>query len=199
VELLKVHKAYPLFRELIVLHAVKNLLQQAAGLSIHSFPALQAYLKQCKRGPWHNVGGQLVKHDDLEDLKQRIRKGKIGSWPQLHDAYRTLGEKYDEDKLQHALACLLHLHQLSAKDLTAAQFKKFLDQSVYTFGSITEGIYHSREKDYLNPFRQMTYENEEEMEAVVGRLEDNSFIQQTIAQLKTYKKQVKDLIKKWEL
>lgn len=199
VQLLKVHKAYPLFRELIVLYAVKNLLQQMAELNINSFPALQSYLKQCKRGPWSNVGGQLIKNDDLEDLKQRIRKGKIGGWPQLHDAYRTLGEKYEEDKLQHALACLLHLHQLSAKDLSAAQFKKFLEQSVYTFGSITEGIYHSREKDYLNPFRQMTYENTEEMEVVVGKLEDNSFIQQTITQLKAYKKQVKDLIKKWEL
>jgi hypothetical protein len=37
------------------------------------------------------------------------------------------------------------------------------------------------------------------MEAVVGRLEDNSFIQQTVADLKLYKKQVKALVKDWEL
>jgi hypothetical protein len=64
---------------------------------------------------------------------------------------------------------------------------------------ITEGIYRSREKDYQNPFRSITYDSKAEMEAVVGRLEDNSFIQQTVADLKLYKKQVKALVKDWEL
>lgn len=199
VQLLKVHKAYPLFRELINLYAMRNLVQLAAGFNIDSFAALQAFCKNSKRTAWHNVGGQLIKADALDDLKNRIRKGKINSWAELHAAYREQGVQYVQDKLQHALACLLQLHQLTAKELTAAQFKKFLEQSVYTSGAITEGIYHSREKDYLNPFRQMTYENEAEMNAVVGKLEDNGFIQQTIADLKAYKKQVKEMIRKWEL
>lgn len=199
VQLLKVHKSYPLFRELITLHAIRNLIKNATAFNINSFSALQAYCKNVKRSAWHNAGGQLIKAETLEDLKNRIRKGKIGSWPQLHDAYREIGMSYGQDKLQHALACLLQLHDISPKELTKQQLKKFLEQSVFTFGTLTEGIYHSREKDYRNPFRQMTYENEAEMEAVVGKLEDNSFIQQTINDLKTYKKQVKEMIKKWEL
>lgn len=198
-QLLKVHKAYPLFRELINLYAIRNLIKLAPAFNIHSFSALQAFCKNIKRSAWHNVGGQLVKADALDDLRNRIRKGKINGWPELHETYRELGAAYEQDKLQHALACLLHLHQLSPKELTASQFKKCLEQSVYTSGMITEGIYHSREKDYVNPFRQMAYENEEEMNTVVGKLEDNSFIQQTIADLKAYKKQVKEMIKKWEL
>jgi hypothetical protein len=91
------------------------------------------------------------------------------------------------------------LLQLTPKEFTASQLRKCLEQSVHTLGALTEGIYRSREKDYVNPFRQMTYENQEEMEAVVGKLDENSFIQQTITDLKAYKKQVKDLIKKWEL
>ncbi len=197
VQLLKVHKAYPIFRELITLYAMRNLLQQTG--SIPTFEALQTICRSSKRTAWYNVGGQLIRADVLEDIKQRIRKGKINSWTQLHDVYRETGAQYERDKLQHALACLLHLHQLTSKELTPSMLKKFLEQSVYTFGMITEGIYRSREKDYLNPFRQMTYENEAEMEAVVGKLEDNSFIRQTIADLKTYKKQVKEIIKKWEL
>ncbi|RPE12244.1 DUF4954 family protein [Chitinophaga lutea] len=198
-QLLKVHKAYPLFRELINLYAIRNLVKLAATFNIQSFSALQAFCKNSKRTAWHNVGGQLVKADALEEVKNRIRKGKIGSWPELHDIYRELGAAYEQDKLHHALACLLHLQQISAKELTPALLKKCLEQSVYTSGMITEGIYHSREKDYLNPFRQMTYENEAEMNMVVGKLEDNGFIQQTIADLKAYKKQVKEMIKKWEL
>ena len=197
VQLLKVHRSYPLFRELIVLYAMRNLLKNAAA--IPSFNALAALCKNSKRSAWHNAGGQLIKAEDMDDIKMRIRKGKISSWHQLHDIYRQLGARYEQDKLQHALASLLDLLQLTPKEFTTTQLRKCLEQSVHTLGALTEGIYRSREKDYVNPFRQMTYENQEEMEAVVGKLDENSFIQQTITDLKAYKKQVKDLIKKWEL
>lgn len=197
VQLLKVHRSYPLFRELIVLYAMRNLLKNTATLP--SFSALQTLCRNSKRTAWYNAGGQLIKAEDMDDIKMRIRKGKINSWNQLHDTYRQLGERYEQDKLQHALASLLELLQLTPKEFTASQLRKCLEQSVHTFGALTEGIYRSREKDYVNPFRQMTYENQEEMEAVVGKLDENSFIQQTITDLKAYKKQVKDLIKKWEL
>ena len=104
--LLKVHKSYPLFRELITLHAIRNLIKNAAAFNITSFSALQAWCRNVKRGAWFNAGGQLMKAETLEDLKNRIRKGKIGSWPQLHEAYREIGASYEQDKLQHALACL---------------------------------------------------------------------------------------------
>ncbi len=45
----------------------------------------------------------------------------------------------------------------------------------------------------------MTYESTEEMENVVGKLDENSFILQTAEELKAYKKQVKELTKKWQL
>lgn len=197
VQLLKVHRSYPLFRELIVLYAMRNLLKHIA--TVPTFNALLALCRNSKRTAWHNAGGQLIKAEDMDDIKMRIRKGKISSWHQLHDIYRQLGERYEQDKLQHALASLLELLQLTPKEFTTSQLRKCLEQSVHTLGALTEGIYRSREKDYVNPFRQMTYENQEEMEAVVGKLDENSFIQQTITDLKAYKKQVKDLIKKWEL
>ncbi len=71
--------------------------------------------------------------------------------------------------------------------------------SADTLSTITSNIYKSREKDYLNPFRQMTYESMEEMENVVGKLDENSFIKQTAEELKAYKKQIKDLTKQWQL
>ena len=39
-----------------------------------------------------------------------------------------------------------------------------------------EGIYESRAKDYQNKFKKMVYDNDEEMEEVVGSIEDNAFI-----------------------
>ncbi len=114
--LLKVDKAYPLFRKLVTLYAMRNLVREFARFE--NFSDLQAFLKQCKRSAWNNVGGQLIPEDRVNDIKQRIRKNKINSWDALHDAYRENGERYEEDKLRHALGCLLYLHGLKASALT---------------------------------------------------------------------------------
>lgn len=199
VRLLKVEKAYPLFRELIVLYGIRNILAHIDAGGIKSFADLQAVARNARRSAWVNVGGQLMKAETVEDIKSKIKKGKINSWPQLHEVYAQTGKLYPDDKLQHAIASMLFVQDMAPKDLSPALLKQNLQQSVYCMGSITEGIYRSREKDYQNPFRKMTYENEAEMDAVVGKLEGNGFIQQTITELKVYKKKVKELMKKWEL
>lgn len=198
-ELLKVHRSYPVLREIVNLYGVRNILAYLAKQPEANFAQLQSLAKTAKRGPWQNVGGQLMREATVEDLKHRIRKGKIGSWLQLHDVYKQEGAVYESEKLQHAIACMMHLHGVNADGFTPAFLKQCMEQSVYTMGSLTEGIYRSREKDYTNPFRKMTYSSQEEMDVVIGKLEDNNFIQQTIAGLKTYKKTVKDVSKKWGL
>jgi hypothetical protein len=198
VQLLKVEKVYPLFKELIVLYGIRNILSQIDAGNITSFADLQTAAKTARLSPWVNVGGQLMKAETVEDIKSKIKKGKINSWPQLHETYVQLGQTYAYDKLQHAIASMLFVQDKAAKDLTPELFSQNLQQSVSTMEKLTEGIYRSREKDYQNPFRKMSYESEAEMETVIGKLDDNGFIQQTIADLAAYKKQVKDLLKKWE-
>lgn len=199
VQLLKVHRSYPLFRELINLYAVRNILEYLEQHPGHYFSSLRAIVETAERGPWHNVGGQLMKEETLTDLKDRIRSGAINSWGELHENYRTIGEQYATDKLQHAIASLLYIEEKTARDFTPAFLKECLLQSVHIQTFLTEGIYHSRSKDYQNPFRRMTYENEAEMEAVIGKLDDNSFIKQTLSELKLYKKNVSGLIEEWGL
>ncbi|MCK7556882.1 DUF4954 family protein [Chitinophaga sedimenti] len=182
--LLKVHKAYPLFRELVVLYAARNL---AAQNDLDTFESVITLAKDATRSSWQNIGGQLMKSGTVEDMKERIRNGKIGSWQQVHEVYQQAGEQYAKDKLQHSIACMLESQRIAAEDLTKEQLNKLLEQSVYTLGMLTENIYRSREKDYNNPYRQMVYDSKEEMETVIGRLEDNGFIQHTIADLKAYK------------
>ena len=62
-----------------------------------------------------------------------------------------------------------------------------------------KGILESRAKDYTNPFRKMVYETNEEMNKVIGKLEDNTFIQQQLAELELMKKQVKSANRKYKL
>ncbi|NSL88067.1 DUF4954 family protein [Chitinophaga sp. Mgbs1] len=195
VQLLKVHKAYPLFRELIVLYGIRNIM--SAGKP--SFLALQAAIKSAKRGEWHNVGGQLMKADTLTLLKNKIRKNKISGWPQLHDAYAEIGREYASDKLQHAVAAMLEIKDVPLKNFTTALLAQWLEDSIQTMEWITANIRRSREKDYQNPFRKMTYENDQEMNAVVGSLENNSFINETLNELGEYKNRVRQIINEWEL
>jgi hypothetical protein len=199
VKLLKVHRSYHLFKEMIVLYGIRNLLLHITSPSVNKFADLNDVVKTARRDAWSNVGGQLIKEEALNELKANIKSGKIDGWDQLHEQYRTLGKQYAYDKLQHAIACMLEVSGLSSKEFTAAHFKQCLLQSIQTMTWITSGIYHSREKDYNNPFRKITYDNESEMNEVVGKLSENSFIKQTAADLKTYQKEVTELIADWKL
>jgi hypothetical protein len=54
-----------------------------------------------------------------------------------------------------------------------------MDDAIRIQGFICEQVYSTRAKDFNNPFRQATFESREEQDAVVGTIEDNSFVVQT--------------------
>ena len=49
-------------------------------------------------------------------------------------------------------------------------------EALETAAFIMDGIRESRRKDYENPFRNITFESDEERDAVVGAFEENEFI-----------------------
>ena len=97
----------------------------------------------------------------------------------------------------HAYTSLLEIENITSKQFTPQVFKALLEKSVATKTWMSKEIYKSRAKDYTNPFRKMIYETNEEMNAVIGRLEDNQFIQDQLAEVDAYKKIVKSLVKKF--
>ncbi len=196
VKLLKVHKAYGLFKEMIVLYGLRNLLKFIEENKASGFDEIVPVIAGAKRSAWHNVGGQLIEDGSLQKMKGSIKNGGINSWDDLHEEYRTLSAQYPLHKLQHAVASMLHVQNNTPKGFTGLHFKQTLEQSLPTMQWVTEGILQSRKKDYTNPFRKMTYDNEQEMDAVVA---DNGFIKQTAVELKTYQKTVADLIVNWKL
>ena len=64
---------------------------------------------------------------------------------------------------------------------------------------MNDGIYKSREKDHTGHFRKMMYENDEEMNKVIGNLDENVFIKQQQAELKKLKMTVKLITKTFKL
>lgn len=191
VRLVKVYPAWTLFRELIVHHAVNQLLTLVAEKDIRSFSALQQALPaSLALDSWVNAGGQLIRESELQKLIGQIHSGKIKSWEQIHQFYLRQGEQYETDKLKHALAALKIVTGLSLRRAKKEALDNLLQQSLATKEWMTKEIYTSRAKDYTNPFRKMVYESTEEMNAVIGRLQDNSFIRQEKEALKNYRKQI---------
>jgi virulence-associated protein VapD len=196
-EVQKIPQAIKIFRELIAYYGTIQLLQYINENKLFDFGTLKKTISaKIQRSEWLNIGGQLVQRSEVEKLKRNIRSGKVKSWEELHDFYKQQGAVYASDKLMHAYTSLLEIKNITPKQFTAETFKKLLQDAVATKEWICKGIFESRAKDYNSSFRKMVYDTNDEMNKVMGRLEDNSFIQQQLGELDEMKKLVKSLLKK---
>jgi Domain of unknown function (DUF4954) len=199
-EVLKVPQSVALFKELIQYYGTIEILKHIQRNTFKGFDELKKSLSaKVQRGQWLNIGGQLIQEQDVKKFISNIKAGKINGWYEVHDFYVQQGEVYDTNKLNHAYTSLLEILNITPRQFTPALLKQLLQQATVTRSWMCKGIYNSRAKDYSNPFRKMLYETNEEMNKVIGRLEDNSFIQQQMAALDEMKKQVKSIVKKLAL
>jgi len=133
---------------------------------------------------WVNLGGQIVPASRLDTLRRRIGDGELNSWAAIHAEYDALAEQYPRDTAVHGLQVLRSLRApertggaVSANDtLDAELFRAELVGALETRRWIEAQVYHSREKDFKDPFRAITFRNKEEMAAVVGTPQTNSFV-----------------------
>ena len=198
--LTKVPQSKDIFEQLIQLYAANQLMSFVQTNNINSFEAFKSSVKiPAKRSQFLNIGGQLIKSEEVEKLKTDIKSNKVKSWEDVHQFYIRKGENYPLTKLQHALASLLELWKIPSSKLSADNIKTLLKKAVETKEWMTTGVYDSRAKDYSNPFRKMVYDNNQEMNNVIGKLEDNTFIKDQQAELQQMKKAVSTIIRKWKL
>ena len=196
----KVPQAIKLFSELTMFYGCKALLQHIIKNKFSDFNALKISLSaKISRNEWTNIGGQLMMNSEVEKLKRSVKSGKIKSWDEIHQFYRDRGQDYEKDKLQHAYTSLLEILNITSKQFTAAVLKDVLLKMIDTKEWMSKGIYEARAKDYTNPYRKMIYDTNQEMTEVIGRIEDNSFIQDQFAEFESLKKSVKAVIKKLRL
>ncbi len=196
-ELHKVPGSIQIFRDLIKYYGTMELFKHYQQNKFSDFTNFKKSLSaKLERSSWLNVGGQLIKQSEVEKLKRSIKSGKIKNWVELHEFYKQQGAIYITEKIHHGYTSLLEILNITPKQFTPDVFKQLLDQAIDTREWMVKGIYNSRAKDYDNPFRKMIYDTNEEMNNVIGRLEDNSFIQHQLADFDTLKKQVKAVIKK---
>ncbi len=179
VELIKVKESFKIYKELIVYYGITNMVRYANEYSILSFSELIEQLPgKPERKEWLNIGGQLLQKDVLQSALADIKNERLNSWEDVHQFYHHNGEKYMEQKLHHAYASLLELLKITPGKFDIELFNELLDQTLRTKKWMVEHIYQTRAKDYQNDFRKMVYDSESEMENVMGKLDDNVFIEQ---------------------
>jgi hypothetical protein len=196
----KLAKGYTVYRELIVHYAIQQILLSVKARQFNGLNTFQDSLPEnSKSAPWINVGGQLIKKSSLDKLISDIHHNKIKGWNDIHRFYLKEAENYPVDKLHHALDILSQTHGISIKKIKPADFKDLLQQSAATGDWITKGIFNSRKKDYINPFRKMVYENQAEMDQVIGKFDDNSFIRNQEKLSREYQAALHELMVQWKL
>jgi hypothetical protein len=149
-----------------------------------------------RREHWVNVGGQLMPSSVFSNLLDKIRSGKVKSWEGVHASYLDAASNYNEQVLLHALASLMEIDGLKKRSFNEEKVEQLLTEHLQTTEKVYDGIVASREKDMTNPFRTMVFEDKEEQEAVIGKLEDNSFIKQKDIERKELRRSIEMITKK---
>ncbi len=125
---------------------------------------------------WVNLGGQLLPEPTVRRLIEELKSGRIDGWEALHREYDAAWAEYPRQRRDHALHCLLAVKGLALEDLTDAAIAAILAESAGIARELLALAEESRAKDYSNPFRRAAYRSQAEMDAVLGRLEDNPFL-----------------------
>jgi hypothetical protein len=175
--LIKCHDAFAIFEKMIFMYGMDQLMLK---LNQNGLKGLSAKVKAIKTTgaaiEWSNIGGQLIPSKTVQSMLQQIKTDKLASWNAVHQYYQKETATYLDKKNLHALYCLELIEGTTISGLSHKKLNEWLDRYQAIKEEITQKIKSSRAKDYTNPFRKMVYQNQAEMDAIVGDLNDNSFI-----------------------
>jgi hypothetical protein len=183
--ILKPYKAYHAYGDILHYYAVKNLFAYLNSDRKLKLSKMFSDLKGTRHKDWVNLGGQLMQREDLDKLRSDIGSGKLGSWKKIHDRYNELWVKYQTDKQKHAFATLGELYGIGNPG--TKDWISFVDKAVSIQNFISEQVYDSRKKDFDNPFKMTTFRNQDEKNAGLGNLDENSFILQIRKETEEFK------------
>lgn len=195
VRIIKLRQGIRAYREMLLYYGVKTLTEffalhedrpRGTDGGYRDLLRFQAARPEAVPLPWVNLGGQLVSETKVDALREAIREGELSSWDQIHTAYDCLWQEYPFDKALNALQVLRFLQTGNAAAsgtlITKEHWNGLLDEGIRIRRYIEEQVYQTKLKDYLNPFRNSTYRNSAERDAVLGHIDANPFIQEVNAE-----------------
>ena len=191
-------QGYREYRCILKYFAVESLMQWSLENQVDELEP--EHIRQIEGIPlytsWVNAGGQVLPQERVQELFSSIKDGSVSSWQQVHAFYDACQEAYCDYKARYALYILEQLYTLPINLFSADIFDDIAKDVAYVAMNMLESSISSREKDYTDFFRSITFRNTGEREAVLGTLSDNSFLQQLRASTEDFCGNLEKLFRK---
>ncbi|MGC4234018.1 MAG: DUF4954 family protein [Niabella sp.] len=198
VQVIKVPESYIVYKKMLRFYAGNEIIRYITEHHItDTQQLLQVIEPNSNIQEWANVGGLLITKDRLNQLLSETRENKISSWEGIHNFYKICAEEYPLQKIRHAVSILLNIDNINSTDIDNSFLRNLFQQTLEAKEWITKSVYHSKEKDYKNTFKNMVYDSKEELENVLGSFENNTFIIQQNEELALFEEQVAILLKRF--
>lgn len=176
VRILKAYEAYCAYGDMLIYYSLNNAVNYLKDKPKLNGADLINLVSGSRIRQWINLGGQLVCGDDLDKLKEDICNGTLNSWKAIHERYDELWEAYPLEKLKHSYQSLLFLLDDEDGVISHETWLKYLDKVCEIKQFICDQVYITRKKDFDNDYRNATFRNEDEKKAVLGEIDEVSFV-----------------------
>lgn len=176
--IVKPAQGYNEYRKIMEYFAIKTLLEYCQKNNIEELTAeTLKNIETCNLyTSWINAGGQVIPEAKIQELFNLIKQKKINSWDEVHKFYSECQEKYLEYKSSYAVYLLEQLYSIGIDQFTSEIFSTIYDDVIDVSNYMYTSSVESRAKDYTDYFRTITFKNENELNAVIGTLESNEFL-----------------------
>jgi len=186
VVIIKPAQAWKVYQDMICWYAVKTLSSYPESDKLN----ISELMSRPRVKEWINLGGQIVRKTDYQNIISKIKNTKeIKSWHDIHQLYIDYQNGYETLKFHHA-AALLSCFICPDKPVHT-QYISLLKRGAEVGKWIARQTRTSRNKDYTDKFRSMVYESTDEMQSVLGSIDEDSTIE-------TIEKESKELTQKVE-
>ena len=159
--ILKPEEGLRAYEEMLIFYAMKYL-----TLAYGDALPPKALAQEPRQTEWVNLGGQLVAAPDVEGMIADVEKGIIDSWKSLNDRLDHLWESYPQQRDAHAYHILCTLSGVDYLDEALWQQFKTRFVEIQDYIEVQKQV--TRQKDDTNPFRNMTYWDTAERDAVLS-------------------------------
>ena len=188
-------QAYKMYRKVVKYFAVRTLMEFCQNINFESLtPELVERIRKLPLyTEWENVGGQIIPSEKIQELFASIKNGSINSWDAIHQYYRLCECAYDQYKVRYALYLLEQLYSRPIEEFSVDLYRNITDDVSIVAYDIYNASLKSREKDYTDYYRNMTFRSKEEMETVIEPLGDNSFLRELRADTENFTKEIREI------
>lgn len=190
-------KAYKMYRKIVKYFATRTLMEfcKSVNTDCLTLDIIERIRKLPLYTEWENVGGQIIPSQKIQELFVCIKNGSISNWKAVHQFYNLCECSYEQYKVRYALYLLEQLYSRPIEDFSAYLYQNIIDDVTIVANDIYASSIKSREKDYTDYYRTMMYRNEKELEAVIGSLENNEFLNNLEKDTKIFVEEISHIFK----